>query len=111
EHGREDAAAELAALEAEAPQGVVTATAQRALAAYDGNQAALVAAYDRLLGLQPDAAVPLLGKLSCLVGLARDQERRYQLEAAANREGSDPIFGRLWAEELVRDARQAALAE
>ena len=110
-HDRRAAEAELAALEAEAAGHVVTLQATRALAAYDNNQASLLVAFERLLEVQNDAPVPLLGRLSCLDGLARQDLRRQQLAEAAARPGTDPLFGRLWAEELARDGRHLALAE
>jgi tetratricopeptide (TPR) repeat protein len=110
-HQRGRAADELAALVARAPGHVVTIQAERGLAAYDNNQAALLVAFDKLLAVHPEAGSPLLAKLSCLEDLARPEERRRQLAEAAERPDADSIFGRLWAEELVRDARQAAMAE
>lgn len=104
-HRREEAEVELAGLRARAPASVITLAGQRALASYDGNQAVLLLAYDQWLVLHPQAVPALLGRLSCLENLARDEQRRTELEAAATRPGADPLFGRMYAEALARDGR------
>jgi tetratricopeptide (TPR) repeat protein len=110
DHRRDDAARELAELERVAPQSVVTMMAARALAAYDGNQAAQLEALDRILAAYPEDPAVLFARLSCLEGLERPEQRRNELLAAATRAGAHPVLKRMWGEELARDGRQAALA-
>lgn len=111
EHDRPRARAALDELRERAREHVITLAAERALASYDGNQAALLAAHDRLLALHPEAPVPLLGRLACLDGLARPEERRADLWRAARQQGADPLVQQLCARALAADGRTRALAE
>jgi tetratricopeptide (TPR) repeat protein len=110
EHQRGEAVAELDALTARAAGSVVTMAAKRALASYDGNQAALLVAFEEISAAHPGATPPLLGRLSCLENLARAEQRRSDLKEAAHLEAADPIVRRMWGQELARDGRHHASA-
>jgi tetratricopeptide (TPR) repeat protein len=105
-HDRAAAAAECAALGAEAPDHRLTWHARRVLALYDADPAELLACADGLLRLFPGDQLCLLLRLSCLRDQARRDELIGALDAECARRDADPLFRRLRAREALADARE-----
>jgi cellulose synthase operon protein C len=89
------------------PHHDITAQALRAISNYDGNQQGLLKSYEDQLARHPDITRLLMGKISCLKGLARRDEVLTLLELKTKSEPADPLFGQQLALELLNDARHA----
>jgi tetratricopeptide (TPR) repeat protein len=105
EHRREQALSILQRMQAKAAAHRLTLSAQRALAAYDGNAPALRNCLEQLLKQYPDDGNLNLARLGCLRELARRGERLALLERLCGQPGVDPIFLQQYARELRADAR------
>ncbi len=106
EHDRARAALSYEAMRLEGSDARLTLQGRRLLASYDADMSELLVAVDRLLALYPDDANLLLGKLATLRDLARRDERVALLKDLRDRPGSDPLFARQYAQELMADARE-----
>ncbi len=106
QHRRNDAAAALQLMRAQAPTHRLTLHTAGALAAYDGDLSGALACVNRLLALFPDDANLQLNRLAYLHSLARRDERLAVLESICRKTGADGIFALRYAEELRADARQ-----
>jgi tetratricopeptide (TPR) repeat protein len=107
-HGHDRTAAERALndLAAHAPDHRLTLTGRRALASYDANTPAILAAIEGLLAQYPEDANLRLTKLSCLRELGRRDERLGYLRQLAEPRACEPVFWQALADELRADARQ-----
>jgi tetratricopeptide (TPR) repeat protein len=113
-HDRQGAQRALDALSAAAPTHPphrLTLYAQRCIASYDANRTAVLAVTEELLAQYPEDANLQLSKLASLRDLARRQDRIILLREICSKKGSDPVFWRRLAEELLGDAREAGFAE
>ena len=110
-HDRPSAERELAALNTVAPGGRLTLVAERDLGSYDGSHSRTLAATEALLEAFPKSAPLLRTRLSILGELQQRAEYRQSISELAKRNDSDPIFWRLWAQELSKDAREFSAAE
>ncbi|MBX3411678.1 MAG: tetratricopeptide repeat protein [Pirellulales bacterium] len=105
-HDRNEAQAVYEAMVAAAPQHLLTLTARRLLAYYDGDATAQMSCADALLEMFPDDAMSELAKLNSLRLLARREERVARLCALGDRVRGEPVFRQMLVEELQIDARQ-----
>ncbi len=105
-HDRATAEAATAALAALAPGHRLVREAEWRLAIYDGHRQRQLKAVEALLALHPEYGNWLLARLALLRDLTRRGEYLETLQELVQRKGVDPIFGRVWAEELLLDARQ-----
>ena len=107
---RDRAAAELSALEAQAPGHVLTWMTRMALAGFDGDQVERHRAIDALLALFPKDGRILRWKLGCLREAGRREERIELLRGALEAGVEGYAFRRELASELMQDARTLPLA-
>lgn len=111
-HRRTDADKAYAALADRAPNGRLTLTARRSLAAYDQNHVEGLTAVEALMALYPDEPSLVLSKLSHLRTLGRREQRIELLNAACEtfntkeKKGFDPVYWYQLAQELKDDARE-----
>ena len=103
-HRRDEAQAELDALQAAAPDHRLALHALRSIASYDSDPAVALECTERLLAAYPEDANLLLSKHSCLRVLGRREERVALLQGAAGKKGADPIVWSTLARELREDA-------
>ena len=87
----------------------MTFDAERSIAGYDSDETRVLAAIEKSLAQFPDCGNLILGKLSCLRELTRQEER---LEILANMCAIDshPVFLQYYAQEIGDDGRSAELA-
>jgi cellulose synthase operon protein C len=92
-----------------APDHRLTFDAERSIAGYDSDETRVLAAIEKSLIQFPDCGNLILGKLSCLRELARQEER---LEILANMCAIDshPVFLQYYAQEIGDDGRSVDLA-
>jgi cellulose synthase operon protein C len=92
-----------------APNHRLTFDAERSIAGYDSDETRVLAAIEKSLAQFPDCGNLILGKLSCLRELTRQEER---LEILANMCAIDshPVFLQYYAQEIGDDGRSAELA-
>jgi len=109
-HDRDCATAALDRLADAAPGHRLTFTAQRALAGYDDNSAAVLESLKRLLELYPKDGNLNLARLACLRDLGSRQERLDILETLCEQRDIDPVFYQQFAIELMQDARERSRA-
>jgi cellulose synthase operon protein C len=109
-HDRETAVGQAAALEAAAPGHRLAWQALRAVAAYDGNTTALLAAVDGLLALYPGDVNLLLSRMRCLRELWSRARRLEWLQELCRRPMCDPLLFQELALELSTDGREHAVA-
>jgi tetratricopeptide (TPR) repeat protein len=110
-HDRTRALALRDELRAAAPTHWLSHRAGRALAAYDGDQAELLATIERALVQHPDDVNLLLAKLANLRDLARAPDRLALLRELGDSSGAHPLLTLALAEELLADGRHQAAAE
>lgn len=106
EHRRADAAAVCARMTADSPGHRLTLTARRSVAAYDENTVEVLAALDELRRLYLEDGNLRLARLSCLRELGRREDRLAMLAEISGGAEVDPVFCRLYADELSADARR-----
>jgi cellulose synthase operon protein C len=106
EYDRATAADAYQRLRAEAPGQRLTLHARRILATYDADRTEQLACDEELLELFPNDGLLQLRRLTCLRDLARRDERLELLRSMCACKESDPVFWRLYAEELAVDARE-----
>lgn len=111
EHRREDAAAELAAMEQQAPAHRLTLEARCALAAYDNDRDAHRAAVAKLRESYPKASSLLARHLGCMAEPHDRNERLEELGRICASAKCSPEFRAMYAEELRDDAREHTRAE
>ncbi len=109
-HDRAAAQKALDEMVAESPAHRLTLTGRRALAGYDANTPAMLAAIEALLVQHPEDANLRLTKLSCLRELGRRDERLEYLRQLTAPRFAEPIFWQALADELRADAREHAEA-
>jgi tetratricopeptide (TPR) repeat protein len=105
-HFRDEARASLGELERAAPEHQLTLRARQELAFYDGNPGLALAPLRVLRGRHPEEVNAQLDELQLLERLGRAPERKALLEELCSRPGANPVFWRLQAEEITRDARR-----
>ena len=105
-HRRDEAAGLQARLESLAPGHRLAWQGAHALACYDGQPSAALAALDALHALFPKEANTQLRRLSRLADLERADERLRQLQAACDAPDSDPLLWLELARALSADARR-----
>ncbi|APR85734.1 TPR domain protein [Minicystis rosea] len=105
DHDRAAAAEALDAIEREAPGHVLAIRGRRALAAYDADEAGVIAAAEAQLALFPKDANAELTRISAMEGTASREARIARLEAILARGPADVIFTERLAGELAADAR------
>lgn len=110
DHRREEAADMQARLESLAPGHRLAWQAAHALACYDGQPSAALAALNALHALFPKEVNTQLRRLNRLADLERSEERQRQLRAACEAPGSDPLLWLELARSLSIDARCQAEA-
>jgi tetratricopeptide (TPR) repeat protein len=103
---RADAGSALDALKRQAPGHFLTLYARRALANYDGDQGAGLAANDQLLNLFADDLALALSRVNYLRVVGGREQRINILKELADREETDPACWLSYAEELLQDPRQ-----
>jgi tetratricopeptide (TPR) repeat protein len=104
-HDRKGALEAQARLAAKAPDHRLAWSARRAIAAYDADPAAVLAAVEKLLALYPGDGFLELHHVACLRDLGRREERAQLLEKIVAARTAAPIFTELLAEELSSDER------
>lgn len=105
-HDRPAAAVALERLSALAPEHRLTLQARRAVAGYDSNAAAHLAALESLLVHFPQDANFQLSRFALLRELESRAERLAKLQAAARAKEADPLLWQELAGELAQDARE-----
>ncbi|MDC0670419.1 C39 family peptidase [Nannocystis radixulma] len=110
-HDREAAVAAAAEIAAAAPKHYLVGHAAQALAAYDGDEARVLASLDMRLETWPDAHVLQARKLACLGGLGQRAERRARLEAMAEERPVHPFFLQLLVDDILKSDRDLGRAE
>ncbi|MDG3004459.1 C39 family peptidase [Paludisphaera mucosa] len=109
-HDRDAAAAELAAMRAEAPDHRLTHQARRHLALYDADGPTNLEVVAAMRAQFPDDVNLRLFHLSCLRELGRRDDRLALYREACAAPTADPILFRQFAEELLADARDQEAA-
>jgi tetratricopeptide (TPR) repeat protein len=109
-HDRVRALKALSELEARSPGSRVTASARQTIAAYDRNLEQLLACVNEQLVAMPDDVSLLLMKTRCLHDLSRHAERTAMLETLTQGDIHHPLFLRLYADALSRDASRSETA-
>ncbi len=105
-HDRQSALAAREAMRAAAPDHRLTLRADQTLAAYDADPGALLLCYEKLLAQYPDDSGLLIGKLHCLRTLERRDQRIDMLKKLCDSASAHPTFRKLYARELMDDARE-----
>ena len=88
----------------------LTLQARLALALYDGDQAQILACYEKLLELYPNDVNYKLSKALCLRTQAHRNQRLEYLKKICTGKGSHPLLWMEYAQALSEDARQLPLA-
>lgn len=110
-HNRAGASIALQRLQELDPTHRLTLTCARAIAAYDANTPAILAAVEGLLKQFPNDPNLNLCRLSCLRDLSRRADRIEVLETLIKKPGTAPVFWQMYAEELRADSRQLPAAK
>jgi tetratricopeptide (TPR) repeat protein len=105
-HARTEADEALGELLRAAPEHQLTLRARQELAHYDGNPGLALAPLRALRQQYPDEVNAQLDEIQLLERLGREPERRALLADLSSRSGANPVFWRLQAEEIFRDARR-----
>jgi len=106
EHRREAARQAFEELERRFPSHRLVWHARRALGAYDGNAAEMLAAVEELLRRYPEDASLQGHRLSLLREVGRREDRLNLLKELCEQKETDPYFWQSYAQELTQDARQ-----